>query len=358
MKLLITSLAFYLCLVPGFAFPVENYANAKFTALSAAPCIYPTRSMIKQFDRFDGVSYPLDERFLIVRHIGEPGTIELADEIANPVTWNVGQFTGLQLPIGVRRHFQRGYQNDHINGTPAFQLKCKSAGFLLNTFQFDHQSGKTECPDGYPECQGGPHAMLYEEFGEYGPIIFRTPSSELTLQVYARLPWVHWTENPAAAQQYIFAYLIDQTTGSTMAWLASLYDSRPFGQGNGNVHVSDDGITSFVSAPLSTTLANGQPNPYVTKSPYSASMANGRAWGTSERFFRAHLKREQLENILLDVNLSRMERDQAPVSEYPEDWRLYSIGIAAEIGWPNGPSSEISIGGSWRHFEAFEAYEE
>ena len=352
-----TLLMFCLLLVPGYAFPVENYANAKFTALSSAPCIYPQTNMIRQFDRFDGTSYPNDERFMIVRHIGEPGTIELADEIANPVTWDVGLLTGLHIPAFQRSYYQRGYRNDYTNGAPAFQLECKSAGFLINTFQFDHQSGNTECPNGFPECQGGPHAMLYEEFGEYGPVIFRTPSSELTLQVYAKLPWVHWAENPAAAQQYMFAYLIDQTTGSTLAWLASIYDSRPFGQGNGDTYVSDDGITSFVSAPVSTTLANGQANPYVTKSPYSAPMANGYAWGSSERFFRAHLKREQLEGILLDVNLSRQERDQAPVSGNPDDWRLYSIGIAAEIGWLISPSSEISVGGSWRSFEAYEAYE-
>jgi hypothetical protein len=64
-----------------------------------------------------------------------------------------------------------------------------------------------------------------------------------------------------------------------------------------------------------------------------------------------------LEGILVDVNLSRLERDQAPVSGNPDDWRLYSIGIAAEIGWLNSPSSEISVGGSWRSFEAYEAYE-
>lgn len=357
MKPISTVLAVILILTPESAFPVENYANAKFRALSKAPCIYPTNNMIKQFDQFDGISYPNNIRFLTIRHIGEPGSIELSNEINNRVSWNVGQYTGLQIDR-YRRNFQRGYQNDASVGTPAFQLKCRSAGFLINTFQFDHQSGTIECPIGFPECQGGPHAVLYEEFGENGPLIFRTPSSELTLQVYARLPWIHWEEKPAAAQQYMLAYLIDQTTGSQLAWLASFYDSRPFGRGNGNKLVADDGISSFVSAPISARLANGEPNPYVTKSPYSATMHNGYSWGTSERFYRAHLKRSQLEDILLDVNLSRLNRGQLPVSEHPEDWRLYSIGIAVEIGWPDGPGSEISVGGSWRYFEAYEAYEE
>ena len=357
-KLFTTALALLLILVPELSFPVEDYANAKYKVLSAASCIYPTKNMIKQFDRFDGFSYPDNERFFTIRHIGEPGSIELANEIENVVTWDVGQYTGFSIPYSMRRFFQRGYQNDADVGTPAFQLHCKTAGFLINTFQFEHYSGTIECPVGYPDCQGGPHAVLYEEFGENGPLIFRTPSSELTLQVYAKLPWVHWEEKPAVAQQYMLAYLIDQTTGSRIAWLASFYDSRPFGRGNGNKLTADDGVTSFVSAPISTTLANGEPNPYVTKSPYSAAMANGTSWGASERFYRAHLKRGQFVDILLDVNLNRLNLGQVLVSENPDDWRLNAIGIAVEIGWPDGPSSEISVGGSWRYFEAYEAYEE
>lgn len=344
-------------LVPRLALPVEDYANAKFTALSTAACIYPHRNMIKQFDLFDGISYPDNQRFFTIRHIGEPGTNELNYEIANPVTWDVGRLTGLPISQNLRRYFQRGFRNDARVGTPAFQLRCKSTGYLINTYQFDHQSGSVECPVGFPECKGGPQAAIYEEFGENGPDIFSTPGSELTLQVYARIPFVHWSDNPAVAQQYMFAYLYDQTTGSQLAWLASIYDSRPFGQGNGNKYISDDGISSFVSAPLSTLLANGEPNPYVTKSPYSASMANRYSWGSSERFFRAHLKRGQLERILLDVNESRLNRGQMLVSELPDDWSLYAVGVSTEISWNGDPLSEISIGGSWRYFEAYEAFE-
>ncbi len=357
MKFLRTTCVSLLAFLPQLAFPIDNYASAKFTTLSAAPCIGPSRNMIKQFDQFDGVSYPDGKRFYTIRHIGEPGTVALHNEIANVVTWDVGQLTGLSINSYLRRYFQRGYQNNAQVGTPAFQLMCTAAGFLINTFQFDHQSGRVECPPGFPECSGGPHAALYEEFGEDGPLIFRTPNSELTLQVYAKLPFVHWSENPAVAQQYMFAYLIDQTTGSLLAWLASIYDSRPFGDGNGNALIADDGITSFVSAPILKNLANGRPNPYVTKSPYSAGMANRYSWGPEERFYRAHLKREQMNNMLQDVNISRLRRGQTLVSENPDDWRLYSIGVSTEIAWNGDPSSNIAVGGSWRYFEAFEAHE-
>ena len=87
-------------------------------------------------------------------------------------------------------------------------------------------------------------------------------------------------------------------------------------------------------------------------------MVNGLSWGKSEKFFRAHMKREQLVEILLDINQSRLKRGQTLVSDSPEDWRLYAIGVAAEIAWNGDPSSEISVGGSWRYFEAYEAYEE
>ena len=343
--------------VPQLAFSIENYANAKFSAISPAQCIYPHTHMTKQFDLLKNSVYPRNTRFFTIRHIGEPGTVELQNAIRNPVTWDVGMYSGMSMDYGLRPDYQRGHRNDGLAGTSAFQLLCKSAGFLINTFQFNHQSGKVECPKGFPECQGGPHAIIYEELGEDGPFVFNNPGSELTLQVYAKLPFVHWMGNPAVAQQYMFATFVDQTTGSLLAWVVQFYDSRPFGDGNGHSFVSDDGIMTFVSTPIAATLATGQANPYVTQSPFSAGMHNRYGWGHSERFYRVHLKREQMVRMLQGANFSRMGRDQIMVSEFPEDWSLYAIGIAAEISWNGDPSSDISIGGSWRHFEAFEAFE-
>ena len=108
-----TLLMFCLLLVPGYAFPVENYANAKFTALSSAPCIYPQTNMIRQFDRFDGTSYPNDERFMIVRHIGEPAG--LAAGGAGAIGSRAGQ-TVVRVPAkkrpgprpGPKRHLECG----------------------------------------------------------------------------------------------------------------------------------------------------------------------------------------------------------------------------------------------------------
>ncbi|MEM9596637.1 MAG: hypothetical protein AAGD06_20380 [Acidobacteriota bacterium] len=343
----------------SFAVPagaVDNYANAQFRPLHSAECIYPWQGrLIKQFDLFDGQNYPPDQTFYVVRHMGEPGSAELLGEIANPVTWDVGIYSGLSFPAHLRRYYQRGYRNDPVNGASAFQLACRSAGFLINTFQFNHSSGRVECP-GFPDCLGGPQSTVFRAFGTPQPV-FRTPSSELTLQVYAKLPWAHWNSNPAVGQMYLYAYLQDRTTGSLLAWLVGIYDSRPWGVGNGTAFVAHDNITSFVSSPLSNTLSNGSPNPYATKSPYSAQAHNLYQY-SGEKFFRAHLKQSQLLTILADVNVNRANRGDPLVSENPLDWELHTVGVAAEVGWPNGDAStEISMGGSWRYFEAYEAYE-
>jgi len=340
---------------------VDDYANAQFRVLHDAPCLSVRQNMSAQFDDYEpftGNGYPDDRTFFVVRHIGEPGSAQLREQIGSAVSWNPGVLTGLHIPQALRPHTQRGYRDDPANGSSVFQLACRSVGFLINSFSFAHGSGDIECPPDTPDCIGGPQVAIQREFGNEGTEVFRTGSSELMMQALVRLPFVHWDDNPAVAQQYFAAYLRDRTTGTLLAWVAQFYDSRPYGQGNGEAFIADDGITTFASTPLSDTLASGQRNPFLTKSPYSWPIANQYQWGNEERFFRAHLKPEQLSEIARNANAYRAARGQAPVSTAPADWLLHTIVISAEIGWAGDPGRQISLGGSWRSFGVFEAYEE
>lgn len=343
------------------AHAVDDYANAQFRVLHEPACLSALEHLVAQFDGYEpftGNGYADHRPFFIVRHMGEPGSRELRDQINGFVSWDPGVYTGLRIPPGLRLYSQRGYRNDPVHGASAYQLLCRSAGFLVNTFSFDHWSGEIECPADYPECLGGPQVAMQREFGNEGTELFRTATSELAMQALVRLPFVHWDENPAVAQMYFAAYLRDRSTGTLLAWLAQFYDSRPFGEGNGEAVVSDDGMTTFASAPLADRLADGQPNPFVTRSPYSRPIANGYQWGEEERFFRAHLKPEQLVEITRRANLFRAARGQAAVSTDPSDWLLHTIAISAEISWAGDPGSQISIGGSWNSFGVYEAFEE
>jgi len=343
------------------AHAVDDYASAQFRVLHEPACLSALEHLVAQFDGyepFNGNGYPDDRTFFIVRHMGEPGSAELRDQISGFVTWDPGVFTGLHIPPGLRLYSQRGFRNDSFYGSSAYQLQCRSAGFLINTYSFDHASGEIECPADYPDCVGGAQVAIQREFGNEGTEVFRTATSELTMQALVRLPFVHWDENPAVAQMYFAAYLRDRTTGTLLAWLAQFYDSRPFGQGNGEAFIADDGMTTFASAPLADVLADGQRNPFLTRSPYSQPMANQYRWGDEERFFRAHLKQEQLIEITRRANVFRAARGQSAVSNDPSDWLLHTIVISTEIGWAGDPSTQISIGGSWASFGVYEAFEE
>lgn len=64
---------------------------------------------------------------------------ELAGAVANPMTSDVGRFTGLSLPRAVFAQTQRGYRD---NGPPdaasAFQLGCSGADFYIDSRRFAH----------------------------------------------------------------------------------------------------------------------------------------------------------------------------------------------------------------------------
>lgn len=337
---------------------VENYANALFRPLHTATCLDAQQDMRRQFEELQGVNYPPNFGKFTIRHMGDVGTEDLIQEIANPVTWDPSIYTGLYINENDRPLKQRGHKNDPILGTNVFQLDCTRAGFLINTYQFDHSLGTIECPPSLPNCLGGSGIDLSREFGAYGPRPFRSVSSELTLQVNAKLPHVHYGPNDAAAGQiYMYAYLRDLTTDTQFAWLVQIFDSRAFGDQNGNSFIGNDGVVTFTSTPLRDTLANGSPNNFATRSPYSADYSNQYNWGPGERFYRAHLKRNQLLGIIDQLNQLRAPLGQPLLSTNLADWALNSIGIAAEVGYRGVTSNQISIGGSWDNFEAYEAYE-
>jgi hypothetical protein len=91
-------------------------------------------------------------------------------------------------------------------------------------------------------------------------------------------------------------------------------------------------------------------------SPYSNPIQNGVEW-TSYKFFRAHLSRDNLVNIIEDLETLA---GITGISEDPQDWRLLRAGVLVEIGFSNPETmadENISVGGSLHHFEIYEAHD-
>src|SRR5262249_23091743 len=151
------------------------------------------------------------------------GTPELAGEIANRVTWAVGDFTGFYPADPAITGTQRGYRDA---GPPimasAFQLACDGAGFLINTFQFSHRA---------PVAGGGPSVRIARDLSGT-PAVFHGPDSVLSLEADIDLHTVVYqapSVTDGTAQVSLSYYALDSTTGTFFAHVIALFDSRPPG---------------------------------------------------------------------------------------------------------------------------------
>jgi len=320
---------------------VEDYNNPVIEPLALAEAIWPER-LTSQY-----TPIPDNETWVRVRHMGDVGTPQLEQQVANPVNSDRSDKTGLAIPVlpGLTLgRFQRGFEDDPGRGTNVYQVFGTSFGWQLNSFQFSSLL-PIECPEAFPACSGGPNIAYSRRFSPpLNP--WPTPSSELTLQTHMKLPHVHYRPGPvpAAAQISFLYYLEHQPTGFLLAGIINLFDTRPF-ETVGFERVASDGITAFVSSDLRARQPDGTANRYVTRSPFSARSSNRFRW-EGERFFRAHVSLDNLNNILADTG--------APGT--PEEYRLIEASVFIEA-FPR-KTGDVSFAGSFRNFALYRFYDE
>jgi len=75
----------------------DGYRGAPVRVVSAPDCVDAT-NFVAEFD-----PAPVNVTYMRVQHIGDAGTPELAGEVANPVTGDVGRLTGLSARPTVMR---------------------------------------------------------------------------------------------------------------------------------------------------------------------------------------------------------------------------------------------------------------
>jgi len=343
-----------LAVLSGHASAVDDYANAQFTPLHTSEPI-GARRLLPEYALQKPPAWlpPPNRTYVYVRGMGDPGTEELENEVANIVDWDASIFTGFRPKGRYWYRSQRGYANvGPPVGTSVFQVKGHHAGFLINTWQFSH-TVPTTTPWGEPD--GGPH-VAYERRFKPELEIFRDDSSELTLQVYFKLPWLLFGPGRTSAQAILFYYLIDVSSGFRFAGVIEFFDSRPWGNFNGYEALRTDSHDYYVSSPLASRTADNKTLRYATMSPYSEPIQNGVEWD-SDKFFRAHVSRDNLANIIEDLQSTE---GVTGISEDPNDWRLLRAGVLVEIGFPNPETmadENISVGGSLHHFEIYEAHD-
>jgi hypothetical protein len=298
--------------------------------LSAPDCAGPENIVAEE------ATAPVNATYLRVQHIGDAGTAELAGEIANRVTWNVGDYTGFYPPDPAGTGTQRGFRNlPPPAAASAFQLSCGGAGFLINTWQFSHS---------LPLVGSGPSASVARNLSPEAAL-FRDARSTLAIDATINLRHAAYQTPHVAegtAQISFFYYMRDATTGVVIAHLVALFDSRPPGIGGvGLENVASDGEVAYITSPLAERDAAGVPVQFVTVSPPSDVMRFEQAWNRPI-YFRAQVPYEKVRALL-----ARLRAGPHPgISPRPEDYRVLSFGVLGEVFPGTGSEHNVSIGAS------------
>lgn len=319
---------------------VATTAGASVRVISAPDCV-DAGNFVKESD-----PAPPNATHMRVQHIGDPGTEELAGEVANVVTWDVGQVTGLQVDPASFARTQRGYRDQGLP-TPAsaFQLACSGAGFFIDSRRLAHAA---------PVVLEGPSASVARDLSP-GAHVFRSGTSALTIDATIRVPVMQVDALPVidgTAQVSFVYYVQDTTTGQVFPHVIQLYDNRgPGVNGAGTEAVSADISSPFVVSPLHPVTGDGQVTQFVTAGTASALLQYAAPW-TEPRPFRAHVSYDQFAALL-----QRLIRDALPaISPRPQDYRVLLFGVLGEIFPGTGPAHEVSLGASVTDLTLAETY--
>lgn len=267
-----------------------------------------------------------------VQNMGDPGTQEFEREIANVVTWPVGEYTGYTPADPATT--QRGFRNE---GPPtlanAYQLGCDGAGFLINTWQFSHAS---------PLVGEGPNLAVARDFVP-GKVVWRDPTSVFAIEADVDLRHTayqgpHFAEG--TAQLSFFYYARDITTNTTIAHVIGIFDSRPpnFGYVES---LSNDFVNHFAFSPLAAFDGLGHPVQFVRAGAGSAQARTGEAWKQRLHF------RAEIPHASFAAMLARFRAGPLPaISGRPADWRLGEFGVLAEVFPGTGNEHNVALGAS------------
>ena len=314
----------------GTESPPTPPANPVTSYVSEPDCVTPANLIAEV------ATAPKNATFMRVQHMGDLGTTELAGQIANVVTWPVGDLTGFYPPDAVATGAQRGYRDASPPvAASAFQLSCGGAGFLINTFQFSHA---------LPLVGEGPSISLARE-PQPEAAVFRSAAATMMIEANVNLKHAAYQAPHVAdgtAQVSFFYYARDTTTNTSIAHVILLFDSRAAGvNAVGSESVGSDGQVAFVGSPLRTTDTAGAPIRYVAVGPGSDAMHNVDAW-SRPILFRAQVPYENFRQMLL-----RLKGGPLPnISARPEDYRITLFGVLGEVLPGTGADHNVTLGAS------------
>jgi hypothetical protein len=283
---------------------------------------------------------------------------ELTQEVANSVTWNPVQFTGLDCSaFGCNGTYQKGRYNDGVNASGVFQAHGADFGSFINTWYFLH---RRNIPG------GGPHSVLTYDLLTPAAIYTHPGNSTDSLFVQGSVQIPLSSEWSGAVGQYSLAgYLQDSVSGKVIEFLAFLYDNRGLPT---NSYLSSSNGQSYWAVPFSSyspVASNGKS--YGHPSGFSA--LGGSSQYSTAKFFRFNLTQSELINVVTDLNAQY----GLGLSTTATNYRLTGLHTLHEVFplaqdsatsdcLPTGSSGitkaagQVSMGTNTSSFAAYEAY--
>ena len=270
-----------------------------------ATCVYDSQHNTLEFVLSTTLGRLVCSLLRQVRHMGDPGTRELAQEIAHNITWNASGLTGVAPSGWEQGAGQRGcYDREGAN---AFQSAGAEFASWINTSSWTHTVGVRG---------GGPQAQVYANLnGTTRP--WKTRGAKLWIEAWVKLPVVSGhlaaPNVPGAVGQLgIEYYARDSISGKNFAGGGAIWDSRPFGDGCGSEFVASDTFTPFASSPIMPGTK------YASAAPGSAYYRNVKPWSNYE-YFAMTVNAAQLEAAARDINT------RFPGTNISEDARTYTV---------------------------------
>ena len=318
------AVAWTLLLLAPLAATAQGNPASRYRVLSGPDCAGASNIIAEEAPE------PVNETHMRVQHIGDRGTDELRLEVANVVTWDVQQATGLYAPSFA----QRGYRDAPPPvAASAFQLYCDDAGFLLNSSTFSHSQ---------PLFGEGPSAGVGRTL-DPAPAAFDAVDSTLFLQARIAVPTSY---SPALTSQLgvtsvgFYYYVRDTTTGTVIAHVIGVFDNRPPELFDfRNEFLSHDGITAFAGSPLASSAR------FVEPGRGSGTMRQAQTWDEPE-LFRADIPYARFKAMLEALAASSLPGTR--LSTNPLDYRVLFFGVLAEIIVGTDRAHEAMLGGHVR----------
>jgi hypothetical protein len=261
-----------------------------------------------------------------VQHMGDPGSEELRSQVRNPLSWDVGHYTG--LPVGPDS--QRGYLD--APGNSAFQLRCNEAGFFINTATFTHAA---------PLFGEGPNVSVARDLSP--PVAAFAGGGSVVIDADVRVPWAQSAAAPfieGTAQVSLGIYLRDRTTGTVLGWIVNLFDNRPAGvNGSGLESLGHDGFNAYVVTPLAKRDGLDREVRFVTVPAWSCTMQHV-TW-TEPRHCTAIVTRANMAAALAALRDTGLH-----ISVDPADLDVSSFGFGGEVIAGTARVNDVSLGAS------------